>query len=351
MIPWLGGRLNIETDGGAAFRRPTTVRELELPEAEFPSRARVSLQPLLDQCLRLGFHSPRYYSMDTLRRDVTTSFISMLHRSGEFTIRLMHSIGTAVTPPVESRPVVLLSELHDDTWLFTTDQRPKFRAQPRITGNRIIGADLARLVESHQQELAKLQVRNRPKPVHSIEALDDTWDRYEALSWDFGIQRGLYRRLTPEEVGRELQIVAGAESMEATGREEHFDVLTQISRLQNKKAGWRGAMVLLLVSAGLFVWAGASQWSWGYLLILLPVLFFHELGHYVAMRMFNYRNVRMFFIPFFGAAVAGRHYNVPGWKKVVVSLMGPVPGIILGAIIAEVKKHLPKAHTAGMAGH
>ena len=41
----------------------------------------------------------------------------------------------------------------------------------------------------------------------------------------------------------------------------------------------------------------------------------------------------MFFIPFFGAAVSGQHYNVPGWKKVVVSLMGPVPGILLGAAL------------------
>src|SRR5262249_33120841 len=41
--------------------------------------------------------------------------------------------------------------------------------------------------------------------------------------------------------------------------------------------------------------------------------------------------LKMFFIPFFGAAVSGRHYNVAGWKKAVVALMGPVPGIVVGA--------------------
>ena len=35
------------------------------------------------------------------------------------------------------------------------------------------------------------------------------------------------------------------------------------------------------------------------------------------MRLFRYSNVKMFFIPLLGAAVSGRHYNVPGWKKVV----------------------------------
>jgi hypothetical protein len=38
----------------------------------------------------------------------------------------------------------------------------------------------------------------------------------------------------------------------------------------------------------------------------------------------------MFFIPFFGAAVTGQNWNVPGWKKGLVALAGPVPGIILG---------------------
>ena len=102
---------------------------------------------------------------------------------------------------------------------------------------------------------------------------------------------------------------------------------------KNKKGGWGNAVVILVVSVLLFVGAGSQQWSWQYVLMLLPILFVHEMGHYVAMRAFNYRNLRMFFIPFFGAAVSGRHYNVPGWKKVVVSMMVPVPGIVLGAII------------------
>ena len=51
------------------------------------------------------------------------------------------------------------------------------------------------------------------------------------------------------------------------------------------------------------------------------------------MRIFKYRNLRMFFIPFFGAAVSGQNYNVAGWKKAIVSLMGPLPGIFVGALV------------------
>jgi membrane-associated protease RseP (regulator of RpoE activity) len=44
----------------------------------------------------------------------------------------------------------------------------------------------------------------------------------------------------------------------------------------------------------------------------------------------------MFFIPFLGAAVSGQNYNVPGWKKALVSLAGPVPGIVLALVLALV---------------
>jgi hypothetical protein len=51
------------------------------------------------------------------------------------------------------------------------------------------------------------------------------------------------------------------------------------------------------------------------------------------MRGFGYRNLRMFFIPFFGAAVSGRKYNVAGWKRALVALAGPLPGIVLGVAL------------------
>jgi hypothetical protein len=41
----------------------------------------------------------------------------------------------------------------------------------------------------------------------------------------------------------------------------------------------------------------------------------------------------MFFIPMMGAAVSGQHYNVAGWKKVIVALAGPLPGIAAGVAL------------------
>ena len=140
LIPWIANRLNSPMGAGTAFRLPDAVRELEVPEAEFSPPARAALQPMLDRCRQLGFHSPRYYSFESLRRDSTTSFISLLHSSGEFSARLMYSASNVVHPAKEHHLVVLLSELSDGTWFFTTDDRPKFRSPPGVLVNRKTGA-------------------------------------------------------------------------------------------------------------------------------------------------------------------------------------------------------------------
>ena len=131
-------------------------------------------------------------------------------------------------------------------------------------------------------------------------------------------------------------VPSGQPGVVASGLPEYADVLVELDKLQNKKTNWLSAVVVLAVSVLLFAAAGAAWRSWELVGLLVPILMFHELGHFVAMRVFKYRNTRMFFIPFFGAAVTGQHYNVPGWKKAIVSLMGPVPGIALGIVLGGV---------------
>lgn len=92
---------------------------------------------------------------------------------------------------------------------------------------------------------------------------------------------------------------------------------------------------ILLVTMGLFVISqlGQDQTLVG-IAAVVGVLLFHELGHLLGMKLFGYRNVKMFFIPFFGAAVSGKRQGVAGWKEAVVLLLGPLPGIVLGLALA-----------------
>lgn len=68
--------------------------------------------------------------------------------------------------------------------------------------------------------------------------------------------------------------------------------------------------------------------------LLVLVLLIHELGHFLAMKAFRYTDVKMFFIPFLGALVTGEKQEVSQRQRAIILLAGPVPGIIIGAVLA-----------------
>lgn len=65
---------------------------------------------------------------------------------------------------------------------------------------------------------------------------------------------------------------------------------------------------------------------------LMIVLIVHELGHFLFMKLFRYRNVRMLFIPLMGAFVHGHKDEFKQSESLLVILAGPIPGIIFGVI-------------------
>ena len=83
----------------------------------------------------------------------------------------------------------------------------------------------------------------------------------------------------------------------------------------------------------LFVGLGMRDQPIVFTVMLVGVLFFHELGHYVGMRIFGYRNVRMFFIPLFGAAVSGQKTSAKSYQEAIVTLLGPLPGLCLAVVL------------------
>jgi Zn-dependent protease len=66
---------------------------------------------------------------------------------------------------------------------------------------------------------------------------------------------------------------------------------------------------------------------------LTLVLFFHEMGHYLAMVFFGYQQVHMVFVPFLGAYVSGEKPGAPAWQEAVMILAGPLPGLVLAAFL------------------
>ena len=108
--------------------------------------------------------------------------------------------------------------------------------------------------------------------------------------------------------------------------------LAVAARLREPEASRGSPVVLLVLTGALFVATQRGALSASRLTVLVGVLLFHELGHWVGMRWFGYRDVRMFFIPFFGAAVAGRSVDVAPLKRGLVLLLGPLPGLALASL-------------------
>jgi Zn-dependent protease len=71
-------------------------------------------------------------------------------------------------------------------------------------------------------------------------------------------------------------------------------------------------------------------------LVLAVILLFHELGHWVAMRLSGQQDVRIFFIPFFGAVTTARSVPTTAGARAAIALAGPIPGIALGVLLAHV---------------
>lgn len=95
-------------------------------------------------------------------------------------------------------------------------------------------------------------------------------------------------------------------------------------------AGGQG-VALLVASTLLFVGAQRtfSDAPMTHIGLLVAVLLLHELGHLVAMRLFGFKDLRMFFIPFFGAAAAGHKLDATGAQRAIVALAGPLSGLVL----------------------
>jgi Zn-dependent protease len=79
-------------------------------------------------------------------------------------------------------------------------------------------------------------------------------------------------------------------------------------------------MIFLLIAGDQFI----------FIFNLVIVLVIHEMGHFVAMKLFKYKNVRMLFVPLMGAFVQGSKTRYSQRESLLVTVAGPFPGVILG---------------------
>jgi len=120
---------------------------------------------------------------------------------------------------------------------------------------------------------------------------------------------------------------------EQTEETPYQKILSEIDNQQNKQKSWVKNIAIFAVSLLIFFQLGLFSNGVQSVLNLVLVLLIHETGHMLGMKLFGYHNMQMLFIPFFGAAVSGESRNVATYKKAIVSLLGPLPGVIIGCVL------------------
>lgn len=98
---------------------------------------------------------------------------------------------------------------------------------------------------------------------------------------------------------------------------------------QNGKSSRSFMSAVLFIAAAYFV----LDWSVQQIALIVFVLFVHEFGHYFAMRIFNYKNLGIFFLPFLGAVATGEKDQVSQKQQVIIYLAGPIPGVVIGIVL------------------
>ena len=114
---------------------------------------------------------------------------------------------------------------------------------------------------------------------------------------------------------------------------EEFDIYPQKPLIEKVKieSNWGLTFFSLVLFVGTFLFLFKDQLR--FVLFLILVLFIHEIGHFVFMKIFNYENVRMLFIPLMGAFVQGSKEKYSQKESFFVISAGPFPGIWIGSVI------------------
>ena len=357
---WVPKLLHVPLELGAGLPAPRPFEERWVDPATLPAEVREKLERKAHALMRLEFDFCHYHVLVGNLLTSDSGGCYMMHASGEIVATFLYARNFAEDGSSHQSDVTaFLTPLADGSMLVTTDQSQKLESPSHDDIRREPGASLEELFSVHRARVAAARSAGRLAPGKILETpeLAEVVDAYELRSFEFHVTRGVWVPMTDTQVVRlrerkaafdarrdavreELppgeEIDFEAAFLRAGGSTEHLiaqEVMHALAERERPANGrWNQRASLLMISLILFAAIAFFRWRWQTVVTTIVVLLFHEAGHYAAMRWFGYQNVRMFFIPGLGAAVSGYARFMPGYKRVIVALMGPVPGIVAGAI-------------------
>jgi Zn-dependent protease len=247
--------------------------------------------------------------------------------------------------------VVFLSVSKRKTFLATANRILELFPRPPEDLSIMLNTradSLAEQFQAHQTEMAKRDLAWRDR---SKERGELVWSfhlayRYEKKCYQWLTETGHIRILADGSAVPRLPTVLRFLWRFVTGREKNPP--REHSPLPSGRAAylfqnWRRSqqlpppvstqLGLFTVSALAFVLLAGAFWDWAIALILVAVIAFHEAGHWLTMRLLGYRNLQILMMPLVGGVTLGQEKEHQVSHRILISLMGPLPGIILGTFL------------------
>ena len=332
IVGWTYGRAGVSLTTNQRAKLLHDWGETEIPEGNVPADVREKFALCIAQLVRAGFREPLWYRVVNRFNGYEDIGALLAAPSGDSIARVFLSRALPGHNIRQRFETSIITALRDGRFLWTCDLPLRFDFAPNVVTQHPRNVPLSDWWRWHVETARKLTGGTlaaraaTPAEVWALHGL------FESNDFTFHLKRGVFTAPSPGQLAADAPLV-NAEHEAAAGGTRFSDAWAELQHLQAPKRSMTNGILLLVITLVAFAGQGAIKSSYGTVGIIVAVLLVHELGHYLAMRLFRYRELRMFFLPMFGAAVSGKHYNVPGWKKALVSLMGPVPGIFIGAAL------------------
>lgn len=307
------------------------------PVEEVPGAVGDQIRQMRQDLEALGFVDVVQQSVQDARQVSSTALWTMRSVRQPEVVARVHLRMIYFTVPIFAKLYFeFITEQAGGSYVWTLSGGPDLLAPPTCRVTRLVNASAADLLAAHDrarsEHAAESTSAMRPTPVRNAEETLVQTERLHILVRDFHLKRGVFEPESQREVEqrRTLERVFAEAIVRKSPR---IGVLSCMQMTKLGRPGGVGGVWLLLCSLAAFLALGMLWDSWFLSLMLVPVLFIHELGHLVAMKAFGYRDLKMFFLPGFGAAVTGRVDSVAAWKRVVVALAGPIPSIVIAIVL------------------
>jgi Zn-dependent protease/tetratricopeptide (TPR) repeat protein len=276
---------------------------------------------------------------------------------------------TLLSSGVQSYDIVFSSIFENNEMVVTSDCLNNIEL-PHSKGKHYQAfflGDINKHLENHVTLVNQIKNQKGIIPIYpSIDSYLEIENNLEKETFFHRIKEGLIVRLGETEIWRysaigalkliaplfkaskQLSAVTKANAIKnlnnQTQRPEPQDSKTQLTAsvmaferiLEDEKrrqtSGWMTKTSLFLVSVVIAAIALGLTFSLKTVLIFLGVFLIHELGHLIGMKLFGYKDTQILFLPFLGAVTIGEKDDATPMQKLVIYLLGPVPGVIAGFI-------------------